>query len=307
MSALIPAGVRVPGSTSNLGSGFDTLGIAVNRYLEVAFEPGGATLKLERGGTLEGMDTGQEDDRMVRAFRARLRREGLEPLGVLRATSQIPVARGLGSSAAATVAGWSLASLALGGAPDAEGAFRAAAEEEGHGDNAAPCAFGGLRVVVPPVRPTRVLHYPVSQLVGLAYAAPASGVSTREARRVLPDPVARSAAVAAPGRLAALLRGLEMADEELIRLGVADELHVPHRLPLIPGGRDAMEAAVAAGAWAVTISGAGSGLVAVGPKERAATVARAMRDVFGAADDQGEATGWPVDIADEGVASAGPP
>ena len=83
-----------------------------------------------------------------------------------------------------------------------------------------------------------------------------------------------------PNPPAALIRGLETADVALLKLGLSDRLHVPYRLPLIPGGAEVREAGLAAGAWGVTVSGAGSGLLAVTAPEKAASVAEAMAAAF---------------------------
>jgi homoserine kinase len=93
--------------------------------------------------------------------------------------------------------------------------------------------------------------------------------------------VPHAVATRALGRNLALVQGLASGNAELIRAGFRDELHVPYRLPLIPGGAEAMRAAEAAGAWAVTISGSGSGLIAACPPELAHVVAQAMGDSFG--------------------------
>ncbi|HEX7090984.1 MAG TPA: hypothetical protein VF192_12660 [Longimicrobiales bacterium] len=300
-SELRPARVRVPASTSNLGSGFDCLGLAIARYLDAEYEPGGAALRLELGGTLAALRTAAEDDILARAFRARLAAHGVSgACGTIRASSDIPLSRGLGSSAAAVVAGLALADAAASklkydGHPETPGPALAlapalahhaewlalATELEGHPDNAAPAILGGLVAVVRDAagRP-RAVPLPLSPDVGFAFAAPGAGVSTSAARQALPAEVPHHVAARALGRLAALLHGLAVADPELIRSGFADELHVPYRLPLIPGAREAMEAAHAAGAWAVTISGSGSGLIAACMPTRAADVAAAMVDAF---------------------------
>lgn len=280
MTEVRKAQVRVPCSTSNLGSGFDTLGLALNRYLVASFKPGGRTLEVERAGTLEVLDGSPEDDLFVSVFTAEMERFGVRPQGTLHLWSEVPVARGLGSSAAALVGGFELARAVLGKTSDQEGAFRMAAAREGHGDNAGPCALGGFRAVIAGATGPRPLLLPLSDEVGFAYAAPSAGVSTAAAREALPRQLSHDVAVAQLGRITALVRGLAEGDPRLIRIGMEDELHVPHRLPLIASGYNAVGAGYDAGAWGVTISGSGSGLIALCALEDAADVAAAMHEVF---------------------------
>lgn len=303
MSPLMPAHVRVPGSTSNLGSGFDTLGLALDRYLHAHFEPGGSELEVERTGTLTRLEEeGEEHDLLVASFVREVLAAGeAHPKGMLRVHSEIPVARGLGSSAAALVAGHDLARAVRGAGSDPVASFRHAAGQEGHGDNAAPCALGGLRAVVPGAEGPRPLALALSPDLGFAYAAPAAGVSTAAARAALPSQVPHAVAVGELGRLAALLRGLALADPELVRVGVEDELHVPHRLPLIPGAYAAIAAGYDAGAWGVTISGSGSGLIAVGAPDDAPAIAAAMREVFAAGGDDPACVGFTLRPDFEGL------
>jgi homoserine kinase len=111
--------------------------------------------------------------------------------------------------------------------------------------------------------------------------------------------------VAELGRLAALLRGLALGDPELIRMGVEDELHLPYRLPLIPGAFSAIAAGYEAGAWGVTISGSGSGLLAMCAVEDAPSVAHAMREAFAAGADDPRCVGFELRPDFEGVARIG--
>jgi homoserine kinase len=274
----------VPCSTSNLGAGFDCIGLALNRYLEVTWEPGDA-LRVERAGTLAGLGIDPEGDAVVAAFGSALGvRSEASVRGVFRMTSTIPVARGLGSSAAATVAGLALAAAAHGERPAVDTLLDAAARIEGHPDNSAPCLLGGLVAVVRTADAgARVFRLSLSDALGFAFAAPAVEVSTIQARRSLPASVPHAAAVRSLARVAALVHGLEAGEADLLRLGFEDELHVPWRLPLIPGANSAFAAAQEAGAYAVTISGSGSGLIAVSPRHRAADVAAAMAAAFGSA------------------------
>lgn len=289
---LAAARVRVPGSTSNLGAGFDCVGLALNRYLVVEFEPGPKPLRLERAGTLASVMYRPADDLLVRVFRARLAELGVgAPTGTLRAESEIPVARGLGSSAAAVVAALSVADAAAGdampGHPGVAGhggvlpLLLRASRWESHLDNVAPSVCGGLvGVVREGDGAPRVMPLSLSAEVGFAYAAPAMEIPTAWARSALPETVLHARACQALGRLTALLNGLATGDPDLLRIGFADELHVPFRLPLIPRAAEARSEALREGAWAATISGGGSGLIAVCPRGREQAVAGAMAAVF---------------------------
>lgn len=146
-----------------------------------------------------------------------------------------------------------------------------------------------------------VMGLELSERVGFAYAAPAAGVSTAEARALLPRDVPHRVAAASLGRVVALVRGLAEGNPDLIRVGTKDELHVPHRLALIPGVMSAISAGVDAGAWSVTVSGAGSGLIAMCDPADAAEVASAMHAVFDAGTGDPECVGFPVRPCAEGL------
>ena len=279
---LMPAAVRVPCSTSNLGAGFDCIGLALDRWLEARYEPGPHPLRVERSGTLRNMTIGG-DDLIARAFMAGAHARGHTDFGgVLHTESNIPVARGLGSSAAATVAGLALAAAASGDVLERGVLLARATEMEGHPDNAAPSLFGGLVAVARDDAGTpHAFELPLDPNLAFAFAAPDVEVATPRARAALPATVAHAAAARALGRTAALLHGLATGQPELLALGFSDELHVPYRLPLIPRAQEAFDAARAAGAYAVTISGSGSGIIAVCAQQDVGTVADAMHDAFG--------------------------
>jgi homoserine kinase len=282
-AALRACAVRVPCSTSNLGAGFDCIGLAFRRYLYAGFEPGdGGDLRIQRGGTLRGLDLAPGDDLLTAAFIAELRRHGAgSAAGSLAVASEIPVSAGLGSSAAAVVAGIALAAAACGRTLNRDAALAAAALVEGHPDNAGPALFGGLVAVSHTTAGMpRALRMPLSDRIAFVFAAPDAAVSTARARAALPAQVPHVTAVRGAGRMAALLYGLAHADAGALAAGFDDELHVPYRLPLIPGGADALGAATGAGAWAATISGSGSGIIAACPPGRAEAVLHAMRQAF---------------------------
>jgi len=302
VTQLQPARVRIPCSTSNLGSGYDTIGLALDRFLEVSFDPNDSgELTVIRSGTLPPLAQEDAPDLVAELFTKRLGKVGIQPSGTLTLHSDIPVARGLGGSAAARIVGFDLA-LAVQGLPrDDDEAFARTLKAEGHGDNAAPSVFGGLRAVASTADGPIVMGLALSPAVGFAYAAPAAGVSTDEARGLLPKQVSHKIAAASLGRLVALIRGLAEGNPDLIRIGVRDELHVPHRLALIPSALFAISAGVDAGAWAVTVSGAGSGLIAMCDPSDAVTVGSAMHEVFDAGTNDPECVGFDLRPCYEGL------
>jgi homoserine kinase len=272
--------VRVPCSTSNLGAGFDCIGLAFDRYLTATLHLSDQPLHVERRGTLAEFDISGSDDVLTSAMRAL----DCDPRGTLIVESDIPVGRGLGSSGAAAVAGVMLATRLKRLDLRRQDVASHAAAIEGHPDNAVPATFGGL--VAAMVEPTgsavtvRIHRLPLSSLLRFVYAAPQTILSTKAARSALPDSVPHAVAARAIARSLALVEGLREADPELLRVGFADELHVPYRLPMIPGGTEVLAAAIDAGAHSATISGAGSGLVAVCPRGSESEVRYAMQKTF---------------------------
>jgi homoserine kinase len=255
--------VRVPASTSNLGAGFDCLGLALDLWLEARLEPGTGAPRY--GGTLADLDPqGDLTNRLL------VERDALQDRHLV-VESEIPVGKGLGSSAAAIVAALALARLALGDPFDREAIFRGAAQEEGHPDNAGPAVFGGL--VLAAQRPTKLTLHPD---LAVALAVPGRSIETKAARDLLPALLPRETAIAQSARSAALVLGLTWGDPDLIDFGMDDRIAVPHRRHLIVGYDAALAAALDAGAYGVTISGAGSALVAIAARADAGPVADAM-------------------------------
>ena len=259
--------VRVPASTSNLGAGFDCLGLALDLWLEADLAKGEGTTSY--GGTLEGVT--EEEDFLLLAL------GGAVPPGMrLEVHSSIPLSRGVGSSAAARVAGLVLARLAQGVPVERDAIFSSAQRLEGHPDNAGPAVYGGLVLIAG--RPTKLrLH----QSLGVALALPDQRMSTQAARAMLPPRMSREETVAQASRSAALLLGLTLGDGDLIQYGMDDRVAVPHRKQLVRGYDAAVQAGIDAGAFHVTLSGAGSGMVAVAAKELASDVAQAMANALG--------------------------
>jgi homoserine kinase len=274
--------VRVPGSTSNLGAGFDCVGVAVDRWLSVSATTGtGKTITVERRGTLTALDIPPDADLLCRGFAAACAKAGRSvPSGLaLVADSEIPIARGLGSSAAATVAGAAAATALLGLELDRDDLTALCAELEGHPDNVAPAVHGGANLVLPTVPPDGgpiVASLVIHDSLALVFAVPDFTVETKRARAVLPATMPHGQAVQAAAKGAALVQGLAHADGRLLAAALDDVLHVPFRLPLVPGYAEVTAAARTAGAYGATLSGSGPTVVAVTPAARAGAVGEAM-------------------------------
>ncbi|HKG34913.1 MAG TPA: homoserine kinase [Solirubrobacterales bacterium] len=241
--------VRVPASSANLGPGYDVMAAAMSLFLEVDVEEAGEMEVL-----VEGLDlpAGREN-LVVRAF------EALHPADGLRFTirSEIPLARGLGSSAAAIVAGLMAADHLYELALSREDLLAQAAEIEGHPDNVAAAIYGGFVVCGSENgRPAAARFDPPEGLEAIAVVPP-DEVPTREAREAIPAEVPLADAIANAGATATLVLGLERNDLTLVSRGLADRVHQPRRRHLYPRSMEIVDSAGVTGALGATISGAG--------------------------------------------------
>jgi homoserine kinase len=282
--------VRVPASTSNLGPGFDLLGLALTLWLEVRItERRAGRHELVRAGPELSELPPQDEDLLLLAFERLRRAQPFEGHFRFEVRSEIPVGRGLGSSGAAIVAGLLLARAISGARLELGELLALGIELEGHPDNVAAALAGGLTLCARAgAGPWKLVRAALSPEIGFALAWPGTPLSTRRARAVLPASVSFADAVENPRRLALLLEGLRTGERELIELGIEDRLHVRYRLPLLPGAAQALAVAREAGAWAATLSGAGSGLVALGARGTLEPVARAMAEALHQATGSGQ-------------------
>ncbi len=288
------ATVHVPASTSNLGSGFDCIGMAVDRWLSasVVIDATANAIVMTRGGSLQSLTGAATDDLIHEGFVAACTGAGRAvPAGIVyTVTSTIPVARGLGSSAAALIAGAALADTALGLGMGVHGVATLVSQIEGHPDNASPAAFGGamLGVANDDASATARCTYafsrlPVHESLAFIFAVPPLEVTTAAARAVLPKTVTFADAVCALQRSAALTHGLATGDDALLRRALDDVLHVPYRRSLVPGYDAVVAGAIGARAFGATLSGSGSSMVAIGQRVHAAAIAAAMQREFASA------------------------
>jgi homoserine kinase len=232
--------VVVPGSVANLGSGFDTLGVAVQLYLRATIvdcrDDGGTRLVVTRSTPAV---TG--GNALERAFETIAVRTGARtPTVFVEVTSEVPMAAGLGSSAAATVAGLRIFERVTRPLPDSV-LLAAATAVEGHADNAAPALVGGLTSVLEVEGGDPVaLRWSWPDDLRLVVATPAVGLATAHARAALPGALPRRDAIFNLQRVLALVHALQHGDERLLRESVKDRWHQPARAPLVPLLGDAL-------------------------------------------------------------------
>jgi homoserine kinase len=259
--------VRVPASSANLGPGFDVLAAALGLHLE---------LEVQETGTFAvhtDLDVPRDRDNLVvKGF------ERLHPADEFefRITSDIPLSGGLGSSAAAVVAGLMAADHLF--ELDAD-VFELAAELEGHADNVGAALCGGFVVCDGPH--THRLEAPLG--LEAVLVVPAERLSTEKARDALPATVPIEAAVFNLSHVAMLTLGLATADWDLVSAGLRDRLHQPYRAHLYPRSVDLLERAAALGALGATISGGGPSVLVWSRYDQTGPLVEALKR---------EAAGW---------------
>lgn len=250
--------VLVPATLANLGSGFDALGVAVDTYLEVRAQPAECDRFVYTG---EGQVPSTADNLVHQGYRAAWAELGqAAPPVALWANNPIPLARGMGSSSAALVAGAAIADRMSGGKLGRDGVFAITAHIEGHPDNVAPAIYGGFVAALadPPI----AIPLPVPE-VRFVLAIPAYEVPTPLARAALPRHYSLQDAVFNLARSALWPAALASGRLEVLREAAKDRLHQPYRAHLMPGLEAALEAAYAAGALAAFVGGAGPTVAAI--------------------------------------------
>ena len=294
--------IRVPATSANLGPGFDSLGLALDLWNETMI-----TLAIEYSAQIsgEGMErlSQGENNPIIQSAQKLAERVGrrLPPFHV-DCINRIPLSSGLGSSAAAILTGLLGANVLLGRPLKNEEILNLGTEIEGHSDNIAPALLGGL--VVSAMERDKVLAHKIA--VGTKQASslhitvvlPNFHISTKEARAVLPKQVSRRDAIHNISRAVLVAEALRNGDLNLLGKAMTDTLHQPYRLSLVPGAQAAMEAAKAAGAAAVALSGAGPSLIAFSSK-RDPAIGEAMKRAFEGAGLQARI--FPLKMSDHGA------
>ncbi|MAZ52813.1 MAG: homoserine kinase [Trueperaceae bacterium] len=254
--------VRVPATSANLGPGFDCLGIALDLELSVVMTPSAYDHFRYTG---EGMIPETSDNLIHVGFREAFRRSGNSfPRATFTVDNPIPLARGLGSSSAALIAGAAVADHMLGNPLGREGVFQLTAELEGHPDNVAPATFGGFTVSTRNSENgylSRSLSIPANWR--LLFGVPAFELATTKAREILPDKYNRNTTVLTAGRVALWTLAVAEEDPSLLRTASQDDLHEPYRESLIPGFMQTKQKLYDHGAYAAFLSGGGPSIGAI--------------------------------------------
>lgn len=270
--------VRAPASSANLGPGFDAIGLALDLWNTVTIDTEGPAGQVTNLGSEAALLENAENF-TVTAMRTLAKEfdRSLPPFA-LTAETNVPVSRGLGSSAAALVAGLVAANhlLDLGLTPTE--LFARAWEIEGHGDNVGAAMFGGAVLSVPGIHHIVPLWADGEPAFTTVVFIPEATGATWAARAALPNQVPHADAVFNLARAAGLAVGLQRGDADLIAAGMHDRLHEPYRARLFPHLEEMKRAAVEAGAFGAALSGAGSTVIALAPPDSAGAVEAAFRE-----------------------------
>jgi homoserine kinase len=256
--------IVVPASTSNLGPGFDTLGLAVNRYLTIEAESS-PVFSLEISGEGASEIPTDESNLIIRALK---KISGDVPKLRILVHNEIPSCGGFGASGAAIIGGLVLGNELLHQKHSIEDIYNIAVDIEGHPDNVSAALFGGLIVNA---RNTNGeysrIRIPVNGKLKFVAVLPDSKVETAAARKILPTTVTLHDAVSNVQHSSLLVAAFATQDYELLRFAIHDELHEKHRKKLIPHFDDFESAALESGALAFAVSGAGSSCIAFSLQE----------------------------------------
>lgn len=271
--------VRVPASSANLGPGFDSFAIALPLLAEFELRPA-------RAWSVSGADDGippGEENLFVVAARAVAKAAGASvPAQHVEQRSAIPIARGLGSSAAAIVGGAVAANALLGDPLDRRSLLRVASEVEGHADNVAAALYGGLTIALPDDGGPVATRITFPRAWRVCVFIPGTSLATDKARGILSGQVSRADAVFNLAHAAALVAAVLRSDGALLSLAMNDRLHQPARTSLVPALAEIMAAARGAGAFGAALSGAGPSVLAIAPVRLAPRVLSAMEETAAA-------------------------
>ncbi len=276
--------VCVPATTANIGPGFDCLGAALTLYNEFSFARSGdgETLTITVVG-IDAAKVGRDADNLVYQAFVQLYDRINQPVPpvTIAITMNVPLSRGLGSSATAIVGGLVGANELAGQPLDDQQLAALATEMEGHPDNVVPALLGGARIAATGIdRPWEIAPLTWHESIVPVVAIPDFELATRAARSVLPENYSRSDVIFNASHLGLLLQGLATGDGNWLKAALQDKIHQPYRQCLIQGYDAVFAAAIGAGAHGLVISGAGPTLLALAPARQAEVVRQAMFEAW---------------------------
>jgi homoserine kinase len=276
-----PIRVLAPATTANLGPGFDCLGMSVDMWNRLDVLPAGSGRSaplVEVMGEGEGELPTDRSNLVYQAMEFLFREadEGLPPLHLI-CHNQVPLSRGLGSSAAAIASGLVAANAMCRHTFPTNELLEMAATMEGHPDNAAAAILGGLRLVISDQNRLYTVPINVPSEFHAVLLVPEVRIATEDARRVLPARVSLADAVYNLGRIGLLVAGMSTNHPEYLRVATQDLLHQPYRQVVFPAMKLIFKAARDAGALGVFLSGSGSTIMAL-TQGREMTVAYEMAE-----------------------------
>ena len=275
--------VKAPATTANMGPGYDCLGLALDIWntLEVEILKGGEPVVEVTGEGADELGTGR-DNLIYRAMEFLFQDVGEDmPAVRINCDNAIPIARGMGSSAAAIAGGLVAANYLCSQEYTANDLLEMAATIEGHPDNVAAAVLGGMQLVIMDQTDegNRLYTVPLNvppELHAVVFV-PQVRISTNDARAVLPEKVSMADAVHNMGRVGLLVAAMATNHPEYLTVATQDRIHQPYRQPLFPAMKVIFQAALDAGAMGVFLSGSGSTVLAL-TKGREMTVAYEMAE-----------------------------
>ena len=256
------ARARVPATSANLGPGFDALGIALSLYAWIEMAPAEETTIRYVGDPMPNLPADKTN--LLYVIARRVYEEAGAPMPELEIAfrGDIPLARGLGSSAAAIVGALGAANALIGEPLPRDELFRIATSIEGHPDNVGPALYGGIvSAVWDGERASHIRLDPPPSLTTLV-AIPTYELATSKARAALPETYSRADAVFNLSRAALLTAAFATGKLDVVRHALDDKLHQPYRAPLVPGLSRVLREASAHGALGAALSGAGPTAIA---------------------------------------------
>jgi len=278
--------IRVPATTANLGPGFDCLGLALKLYLNLEIEETEEGFVVEyQGEGAEKFSAKKKEDTLIwKSINLVLKRthkdiykKGLK----IKALNEIPVTRGLGSSASAIIGGIVGAARLYNIDLTNQEMLELALSLEGHMDNIVPALIGGLTLAYKTgkeeIKWTRI-ETPLDLRIVLAI--PEFALNTKEMRKVLPQKVALPEAIFNLSRAALLVNALQNSDWEVLAEAMEDRLHQPYRAPFIPGIEDMFSQIKKTGLAGIALSGSGPSVVSLTKKGREGEISKIMKDAF---------------------------